>query len=88
MIKVTLFERILLFRANHFKKLEKNWAVIFDMDGVLVDNNPFHQKTWKIFCQKYDFELSQEQYRNQIYDRTNRGVLELSSELFHLHLCS
>ncbi len=56
--------------------MEKNWALIFDMDGVLVDNNPFHKKAWKVFCQKYGFELSEEQYRNQIYGRTNRNVLE------------
>jgi len=61
---------------SFFKKLEKNWALIFDMDGVLVDNNPFHKKAWKVFCQKYGFELSEEQYRNQIYGRTNRNVLE------------
>ena len=28
-------------------------AVIFDMDGVLVDNSKVHDQTWQMMCQKY-----------------------------------
>lgn len=29
-------------------------AVIFDMDGVIVDNMPFHREAWKRFFEKYN----------------------------------
>ena len=28
-------------------------AVIFDMDGTLINNYPFHLKAWQIICEKY-----------------------------------
>lgn len=30
------------------------FAVIFDMDGVIVDNMPYHKKAWAEFFAKYD----------------------------------
>ncbi|QJD97244.1 HAD family phosphatase [Mucilaginibacter robiniae] len=30
------------------------FAAIFDMDGTLVDNNPYHFKTWKALFEKYN----------------------------------
>ncbi|MFD0749722.1 HAD family hydrolase [Mucilaginibacter calamicampi] len=31
----------------------KNFAVIFDMDGTLVDNTPYHYRTWQVMFEKY-----------------------------------
>jgi HAD superfamily hydrolase (TIGR01509 family) len=47
-------------------------AFIFDMDGVLVDSNPFHKISLKQFCAKYGFKLSEEYLREKIYGRTNK----------------
>src|SRR6187551_3081441 len=47
-------------------------AFIFDMDGVLVDSNPFHKISLKQFCAKYGFVLSDDQLREKIYGRTNK----------------
>lgn len=33
-------------------------AVIFDMDGVLVDNSPVHTESFIIFCKRYGIELT------------------------------
>jgi len=33
--------------------LELPKAVIFDMDGTLINNYPFHLKAWQIICDKY-----------------------------------
>jgi len=52
--------------------MSKPFAVIFDMDGVIVDTNPFHKETINQFCEKYGFRLSEEELRNKIYGRTNR----------------
>lgn len=62
-----------------------NFALIFDMDGVLVDSNPAHKKALIQFCEKHGFSLSEEELRAKIYGRTNRTWLtnlfgELSEE--------
>jgi len=66
---------------NHFIKFVylacsfKNFrmvAFIFDMDGVIVDSNPFHKISLKQFCKKYGYDLTDEQLRERIYGRTNK----------------
>jgi HAD superfamily hydrolase (TIGR01509 family) len=47
-------------------------AFIFDMDGVIIDSNPFHKIALKKFCQKYGQDLAEEQLKEKIYGRTNR----------------
>lgn len=51
--------------------MHKPFAVIFDMDGVIVDTNPFHKETINQFCKKYGFKLTDEELRTKIYGRTN-----------------
>lgn len=52
--------------------MRSSFAFIFDMDGVLVDSNPFHKISLKQFCAKYGFELTEEHLREKIYGRTNK----------------
>jgi beta-phosphoglucomutase len=47
-------------------------AFIFDMDGVIIDSNPFHKVALKQFCQQYGHHLSEEQLKEKIYGRTNK----------------
>lgn len=47
-------------------------AFLFDMDGVIVDSNPWHKIALKQFCSKYGHNLSEQQLRERIYGRTNR----------------
>lgn len=37
-------------------------AVIFDMDGVLVDSKPFHRQSWESFCADQGYTLSDEEF--------------------------
>ena len=61
-------------------------AVIFDMDGVIADTNPYHKKAWIKFCKKYNLEISDDILKNHIYGRSNKEIFnflfdsELSSE--------
>jgi beta-phosphoglucomutase len=48
-----------------------NVAFLFDMDGVIIDSNPFHKIALKRFCKKYGYDLTEEQLREKIYGRTN-----------------
>jgi beta-phosphoglucomutase len=52
--------------------MKSSIAFLFDMDGVLVDSNPFHKISLKQFCAKYGFDLSDDQLREKIYGRTNK----------------
>ena len=47
-------------------------AVIFDMDGVIIDSNPYHKIALKEFCARYGYQLTEEELRNKIYGRTNK----------------
>ncbi len=50
-------------------------AFIFDMDGVIVDSNPYHKIALKQFCEKHDRHLSDEELLHKIYGRMNREWL-------------
>jgi beta-phosphoglucomutase len=40
-------------------------AIIFDMDGTLVDNIPFHIEAWLHFLKKHDIVLDPEEFQAQ-----------------------
>ncbi|MCB2219109.1 MAG: HAD family phosphatase [Bacteroidetes bacterium] len=50
------------------------FALIFDMDGVVVDNFHFHEKAWKEFCRRHGLGFS-EVFRTGIFGGTNRDHL-------------
>ncbi len=58
-------------------------AVIFDMDGVIIDSNPAHKIALKEFCEKYGYHLDDDQLLKRIYGRTNK---EWISNLFERKL--
>lgn len=46
---------------------EGAFAAIFDMDGTMVDNTPYHFKAWQTLFKKYDKgNLSREKYKAEI----------------------
>jgi len=45
----------------------KHFAAIFDMDGTMVDNTPYHFKSWQAIYKKYNKgEITAETYKSQI----------------------
>jgi len=48
-----------------------SFAVIFDMDGVIIDSNPYHKISLRQFCAQYGYEFTDEELINKIYGRTN-----------------
>ena len=52
-----------------------SFAVIFDMDGVIVDSNPSHTIALRQFCRKHGYDLTEYQLKNKIYGRTNKDWL-------------
>ncbi|CAN5427454.1 HAD family hydrolase [soil metagenome] len=58
----------------------KDIAVIFDMDGVIVDNTSYHIKAWESFCGKHKINWDREIYLKNINGRTLReGIGSLFS---------
>jgi beta-phosphoglucomutase len=54
----------------------KDIAIIFDMDGVIVDNHNFHFKALKAFSKKHGSELTDEEFKENINGRTINEVVE------------
>lgn len=50
-------------------------AVIFDLDGTLIDNNSFHIKAWQEFYKKRNRTLTEEEYKEHFNGKTNTDVL-------------
>ena len=51
-------------------------ALIFDMDGVLVNNDEFHYRSFEMFCEKYGITITPEIYTTKITGRTNEVILK------------
>lgn len=52
-------------------------GMIFDMDGVVIDNHKYHFKAWMAFSQKYKFPLNAEIYRDQYNGKTNADLFQM-----------
>ncbi len=51
-------------------------AVIFDLDGTLLDNNSYHIKTWKKYLEKSGRNISDEEFNANFNGRTNQDVIK------------
>lgn len=57
--------------------MDKDTAVIFDMDGVLVDNKHIHRKAWVEFCKKHNHPIKEEDFDRIGFGKTNREYLSI-----------
>lgn len=55
-------------------------AVIFDMDGVIVDSNPLITATWRTFFESHQMVLTDEQLNHYVFGRMGRDTLQLVFE--------
>lgn len=55
----------------------KNFAAIFDMDGVIIDNALYHEKAWKIFLKRSGINLSEKDFKEIVFGRTGNDVLRI-----------
>ena len=60
--------------------MQKYQAVLFDMDGVIVDNHIYHEQAWIAFCQRHGMTLTPEDYKQRINGRTITEVIHLLFE--------
>ncbi len=45
-------------------------AIIFDMDGTMIDSMPFHEKSWVLFCQQQGVHMPIEEVMRRTTGRT------------------
>ena len=57
--------------------LNKFDAVIFDIDGTIVDNTPFHIKAWKEFFKLRGIILTDEEYSLKFSGKRNDSILQI-----------
>ena len=50
-------------------------AVIFDLDGTMLDNNPYHLQSWKKYLENMGCDMTEQEYNANINGRTNRDVI-------------
>jgi beta-phosphoglucomutase len=50
-------------------------AVIFDMDGVIIDNNDWHLKAWMEYSRKLGMPLTEEEFPTRVFGKTNEEIL-------------
>ncbi len=65
------------------KKVTTNkneFAVIFDMDGVLVDNSDYHFKSWVHIAKKLDFNLTLHYYKQYLNGRVGSEIIKRFSK--------
>ncbi|OGF65238.1 MAG: hypothetical protein A2Y62_02300 [Candidatus Fischerbacteria bacterium RBG_13_37_8] len=50
-------------------------AVLFDLDGVIIDSGDFHFQAWQIFCSKFNKNITYEKFKKG-FGQTNRDILQ------------
>ena len=63
-------------RIDSILKRFETKAVIFDLDGTLLDNNSFHRKTWETYLKKMGKSISEEEFNAHMNGRTNKDAVE------------
>ena len=61
-------------RVEVFCGLAKGLALIFDLDGVIVDSNPVHQQVWRLYMKQFGVMLDDEMLA-RMYGRRNDDIL-------------
>ena len=52
-------------------KPNENWAVIFDVDGTMVDNAKYHEQAWIELGRRHNLPITGQYYREHIHSRSN-----------------
>lgn len=70
------FENAIIRKVDTILKKFDTKAVIFDLDGTLLDNNSYHRKSWVEYLKNMGREISEEEFNKNINGRTNKDVVE------------
>ena len=51
-------------------------AILFDMDGVVVDNLPYHVDAWLLYCEKNKIPLTREIFYKELNGMNSKDTFE------------
>lgn len=51
-------------------------AVIFDMNGVIINDERIHQESWKQICKVHNIQLQEEEFKHNVFGRTEKEIFE------------
>jgi len=54
-------------------RLPSGWALIFDLDGVIVDSNPLHTKAWRAYLQ--NLGIACDEIERRMHGRRNDEIV-------------
>lgn len=52
-------------------------AVIFDMDGTMINNMEYHKKAWKEFAKRHGFDVTGEEFKEKFSGKKNDQIFKL-----------
>lgn len=52
-----------------------NFAILFDMDGVICHTNPHHVEAFKVFFDYHNITYTQSEFENHIYGKHNSHIM-------------
>jgi HAD superfamily hydrolase (TIGR01509 family) len=52
-----------------------NFGIIFDIDGTMVNNTPYHRNAWFELCRRYNIPMDHESYHQKIHARSNDKIV-------------
>jgi beta-phosphoglucomutase len=70
-------QKALTYRHTTTIPTDRVKAVIFDMDGTMINNMPYHKKAWQVFLQKHGISLTEEAFHHKISGKKNDQIFEL-----------
>ncbi|MCX5750669.1 MAG: HAD family phosphatase [Candidatus Saganbacteria bacterium] len=50
-------------------------AAIFDLNGTIIDDGPYHDKAWRAYAKKLGFDVSSEEFKNKMWGKNNEAIL-------------
>jgi len=50
-------------------------AIIFDLNGTIVDDGPYHDQAWRAYAKKLGFEVSAEEFKQNMWGKNNEAIL-------------
>jgi HAD superfamily hydrolase (TIGR01509 family) len=53
----------------------EEYAAIFDMDGVIIDSNPYHKIAWKAFLDKHGIFADDSTFKNLIFGTSGENAI-------------
>ncbi|MCR9252479.1 MAG: HAD family phosphatase [bacterium] len=56
--------------------MSKNIGLLFDMDGVIVDNHNYHLEAWIQFFEKHGKSITEDEYKKNVNGKTLKRIVK------------